>query len=213
MSVKGILSLLVMSVLFCLPLNAGDILIKFKDGQVIRFSADLIESIGIDIPKEDSQIELPYRLIKSYNFSQADSISNWKTDWIWEKDNRIKGNLTWSSEYGGTARLKVSGAPCVIDFWTNLEIDLESGDEIIIHFYCKQPLEPISHVTLTIGPTIAYGHMQSIVISTAKSGEFIASMPIWSSPYTKGTPFGIQFAVWPGESIIYIKEINIIRKN
>ena len=204
--------LFLMTIVACFQLNAVDIIIKLNSGQELTFPADLIDSIDINV-QENEIIKEENTLLYNYSFSQESSLNRWKTDWIWEKNNqKNKGSVSWSSEYGGTAKVRVNGAPCVIDFWTNLERDLKFGDEIQIIFYCKQSLEPISGVTLTIGPTIPYGHKQSIGIASTKGGEIFASMPIWSSPYTKGTPFGITFAVWPGESIIYIKEINLIRK-
>lgn len=151
-------------------------------------------------------------VLKSYRFSDKSDVDAWNTSWKWGAiDSR--GTATWSSEYGGTAKLSISGAPCAIDFWKRLPCDLVFGDYLIVKFHCKAPLDPIGHFDMIIGPTEPHGHKQSISVNTTTSGSFRVRMPIYISKFIRGTPFGIRFSVWPGSLRIYIKEILLVRED
>ena len=147
------------------------------------------------------------REIARYDFSDPNSIEGWNTSWKWEETNPKKGTCTWSPLHGGTVELKVSGAPCVIDFWRTLPEDLRFGDKLIVKFHCPAPLDPISGFDMMMGPAVPHGHKQKISVSTTEAGGYVVRIPVYITKFKRGTPFGLHFAVWPGTSTIYVKSI------
>jgi len=56
-----------------------------------------------------------------------------------------------------------------------------------------------------------YGHKQEVEVSVSHAGSFIVILAIWTSPFRRGTPFGIRLAVWPGQVDIYLESVAILR--
>ncbi|MEO0091152.1 MAG: hypothetical protein ABIK61_00340 [candidate division WOR-3 bacterium] len=158
-----------------------------------------------------------YEIIKSYSFDTSDKLDAWNTNYNarWEFGTRDKkGSVSWSSEYGGTAKLTVSGAPCAIHFWRTLPIDLTFGDQVIIKFYTPSALYPIGGFDIILGPAEPHGHKQSVSVSTESEGYYTVNMPIWTpGVFKSGTPFGVCVSVWPGSLTIYIKKILLVRES
>jgi len=150
-------------------------------------------------------------VIKEWDFTDRATMSEWKTSFLWEQNNSRQGIVEWSSSFGGSARLYVSGAPCVINFWRTLPFDLEWGDLIRVEFSTKSYLHPISGFDLILGPAEPYGHKQSLQVSVDHAGSFVVELPIYYYWAIKGTPIGLHFAVWPGTAELYIRKIVILR--
>jgi len=150
-------------------------------------------------------------VIREWDFSDRATMSEWKTSYLWEQNNSRQGIVEWSSSFGGSARLYVSGSPCVINIWRTLPFDLEWGDLIRVEFSTKSYLHPISGFDLIVGPAEPYGHKQSLQVSVDSAGSYTIDLPVYYYWAVKGTPFGLHFAVWPGTAELYIRKIMILR--
>ena len=158
-----------------------------------------------------SQNAITASVIKEWNFTDRATMNEWKTSFIWEQKNSRQGIVEWSSSFGGSARLYVSGSPCVINIWRTLPFNLEWGDLIRVEFSTKSSLHPISGFDLIVGPAEPYGHKQSLQVSVESAGSYTITIPIYYYWAVKGTPFGLHFAVWPGTAELYITKIIILR--
>jgi hypothetical protein len=150
-------------------------------------------------------------VLASYTFSSAEDVSSWSTSWAWGNDNAKEGTASWSSKFGGTAKLSISGAPGALDFWNSLPCNLEFGDRIVIRFSTETPLMNESDFDIVLGPATSAKHQQAISVSPDAAGSYSVDMPVYMPVFSTGTRFGIHFSVWPGSKIIYVRRVDIVR--
>lgn len=142
-------------------------------------------------------------------FGTPSDIKEWNIgELIKQKRAYERGTVQFSDDFGGSAKLSVSGAPGAIDYWTSLPIDLHHGDKLVIE-YASDKLHPICGFDALIGPTVRYGHKMSIPISA--SGHRVVTIPVEIPNFVAGTPLGVHFSVWPGQCDINLIRVSILR--
>ena len=157
--------------------------------------------------------------IVSYRFREPGDLASWETGWhpVWEADNPAwygHGTVTWSKEYGGSALMSVSGAPCIVDLWRAMPVALQYGDRIVVKFHIKGAtgLRPNAHFDITLGPGgVPWPERMGQHVNPGEAGGYKAYMPIWWPMDLKSEPFGIRLMCWPGSAELYVKEISLER--
>lgn len=145
-----------------------------------------------------------------FRLATAEDVAAWKTQLVWDDPDVNEGQVTFCPEFDGTAQIHLEGAPCFVNFWRELPIDLKYGDEIVVCFFTKQPLHPVGGFEIRVGP-LPNAALACVTVGSAQAGEHLVSLPIWHESFPRGTTFGIRASIWPGKRDIYIQSISILR--
>lgn len=174
--------------------------------------ATLTSALALMIVFASVYVSSAATVVKEWSFTDRSALNGWRTSYVWEENNSPKGTVEWSPEFGGSVKMRVSGAPCVVNFWNTLPFDLEWGDIIRVEFSTKSYLHPISGFDFIVGPAEPYGHKQSMQVSVDNAGNYSVEMGIFYYWAIAGTRFGFHYAVWPGTTELYLRRIRILRQ-
>lgn len=208
-----------MLVLFLAVLNA-EMVLHFSNGSAFPIDEAMVDKITfsttVPVPEQRTGQNLDNQrtTIRKYTFKSQSDLNRWSTDWVWEpnyKSSGYKGTVSISNEFGGSAKLTVSGAPSIIDFSTRLQDKLLYGDTIYIIYHIKDSMRPASNFELILGPS-RNGFTQKVPVGQSSSGTYKAKLSFyWEDQLTGNEPFGLHYVVWPGTESIWISEIGILR--
>ena len=116
------------------------------------------------------------------------------------------GSVEWSSEYGGSAHLTVSGAPSEVSLVGYTNTILYPGDSVVCH---------VTHTDMTgfgsFGLRIGGDYNDfSVDKSSSPGGESDVILSI-TNFYLPGTPIRMWLVVWPGSGEAWVHSIHLMR--
>lgn len=130
------------------------------------------------------------------NMDFSTNLDGWEIDLFNGHGDR---SVTWSSDYGGSAKLYVSGAPGGTDLSQFTKSALNPGDRITVDVYHTY-LGNFSHWELMVDGLEALFRLNSNAADESLTWVVDDYYPI-------GTRLAIVAAAWPGTSTTWVKEI------
>jgi hypothetical protein len=116
------------------------------------------------------------------------------------------GTVEWSSAYGGSAHLVVSGAPCVADLISFFGTTIYPGDTIA----CTASTGTMTYATLVL-QIGGYGNDFTQAVSLTQSTITQDMVIIADKIYPPGTPILIHLVCWPGSGEAWIQYVHFGR--
>ncbi|WP_277556230.1 COG1470 family protein [Halobaculum limi] len=133
------------------------------------------------------------------NPSFDSSLSNWEVTYN-DPDNQARGSAEWTSEYGGSAEMSVSGAPSNIIIYQDTATQIPEGTEFTVDVVSAGSLSCCGGVSLQIaGERVAH-------LRHPSNGDHQLSFTT-KEERSAGTRFALRTAIWPGSGTAYVREI------
>jgi hypothetical protein len=142
------------------------------------------------------------------NMDFSSDLTNWYTanGVDWNAHPQTPGTVHWSSEYDGSAKMVVSGAPSSVDLFQGTREMLYASDKLVIDLVA----ENMTHATFAVQVgTDGYGGQSSQLTEPADgSHQLVVSL---NGAYGPGTVVQLVLVCWPGENATcYVTNISSI---
>jgi len=133
------------------------------------------------------------------NMEFETDIAGWTTGAV---DPLGTWDVQWSEDYGGSARMYVSGAPAQTNISQETQIAIMPGDQLTVNVF-HSDMGNFSNWALIVEP----GDSQVLIYGAAGS-EGIDSLT-WTADqyYDPGALITVSCSVWPGESTTWVDSL------
>ncbi|PSQ04799.1 hypothetical protein BRC92_03795 [Halobacteriales archaeon QS_4_69_31] len=123
-----------------------------------------------------------------------------------------KGSGEWSSEYGGSIKLHVDGAPSTIQTWRSVD-SLEKEDEITVQYSPSRFAYNEAGLKLfVITPEDEWVKLDEDNDQEGGNYEQDGTLKgTVSNNYPDGAEIGIHLVIWPGETTVWVEEVKAVR--
>ncbi len=111
-------------------------------------------------------------------------------------------DVQWSNEYGGSAKMYISGTPAQTNVSQATQIAMKSGDKITVDVF-HSDMGNFSNWALVIEP----GETQVLLYGAGGSEGYDSITWTAVRDYDPGTLISIGCAVWPGSSTTWVESL------
>jgi hypothetical protein len=125
-------------------------------------------------------------------------------------DDASRGTLSWSAEYGGSARLHADGAPGEVRMSRATE-GLSAGDRVRVNYaperfaYVEAGL--ILRLVTPDGETIGLDAENDHSLGREQNGTMVGTVP---RDLPAGTRVQVRLRIWPGETTVYVTNASVV---